>query len=102
MKSKFYFEQRRLISNICKNDMLKYKKHERICIVGAGPTGMLLSLMLTKYGVFNTLIERKFEPTSHPQAHFINARSMEILRDFLKNDTFKEMISESPNCNDWR
>jgi hypothetical protein len=29
-----------------------------VCIVGAGPVGMVLSLMLSKFGVSNIVIER--------------------------------------------
>lgn len=102
MKLKYFLGRKRVLTNIVKGDQFKYKKHENICIVGAGPSGMLLSLILSKYGVLHTLIDRKLEPTNHPQAHFINARSMEILRDFLKPDTFKKMISASPSFSDWR
>ena len=73
-----------------------------ICIVGAGPTGMFLSILLSKYGVYHTLIDRKLKPTDHPQAHFINARSMEMLRDTLKPTTYKNLLEESPSSEEWR
>lgn len=48
-------------------------------IVGAGPVGLTLSLALAKVGVPTRVLERAAGPTTHPQAHFINARSMEML-----------------------
>ena len=76
-------------------------KHEDVCIIGAGPTGMLLSILLSQFQVPHTLIDRRISPTSHPQAHFINARSMEILRDWAP-EVFNRIIRESPPSSSWR
>ncbi|KXZ42186.1 hypothetical protein GPECTOR_188g291 [Gonium pectorale] len=51
-----------------------------VVVVGAGPTGLALSLLLAKYGVRHVVLERASGPTQHPQAHFINNRTMEVLR----------------------
>ena len=48
-------------------------------IVGGGPVGLCLSLMLAKFGVRSVLFEKNPSALSHPQAHFINNRTMEIL-----------------------
>jgi 2-polyprenyl-6-methoxyphenol hydroxylase-like FAD-dependent oxidoreductase len=50
-----------------------------VCIVGGGPTGQIASKLLTSYGVEHALVEPRVEPTSHPQAHFINARRYLLL-----------------------
>ncbi|KAG2431150.1 hypothetical protein HXX76_009680 [Chlamydomonas incerta] len=51
-----------------------------VVICGAGPTGLTLSLMLAKYGIRHMVLERGLGPTQHPQAHFINNRTMEVFR----------------------
>lgn len=51
-----------------------------VAIVGAGPAGLTLSTLLSKFGVPSILLERSPALPTHPQAHFINLRSMEILR----------------------
>ncbi|GAB2480396.1 FAD-dependent monooxygenase [Jatrophihabitans fulvus] len=47
-------------------------------IVGAGPTGCTLALLLARYGIPSVIIERRTEAFTHPAAHVINARSFEI------------------------
>jgi 2,4-dichlorophenol 6-monooxygenase len=54
---------------------------EPILIVGAGPAGCTLALLLAKRGVPTVVLERRNEPLLHPAAHVINARSMEIWRE---------------------
>ena len=51
-----------------------------IVVVGAGPIGLTASLLLGRHRIPHLLVEDKFAPTDHPQAHYINSRSMEILR----------------------
>lgn len=51
-----------------------------VAIVGAGPVGLTLALLLSKFGVNSTVVERLPAPSVHPQAHFINVRSMEVFR----------------------
>ena len=47
-------------------------------IVGGGPTGLTLSTLLGKLGVRSLLLERAPALTTHPQAHFVNNRTMEV------------------------
>ncbi len=51
-------------------------------------------------GVDSLLVERSRELTRHPQAHYINNRTMEVLRPLagLSKDIFKH----SPPLNEWR
>ncbi|KAJ7980129.1 FAD/NAD(P)-binding oxidoreductase family protein [Quillaja saponaria] len=51
-----------------------------VLIIGAGPVGLILSILLTKLGVTCAVIERSKTFSKHPQAHFINNRSMEVFR----------------------
>jgi len=51
-----------------------------VLIVGAGPTGMLLSLLLQRLGVASRIVERREGPQRAPAAHAINARTFEICR----------------------
>lgn len=56
--------------------------HLPVVIVGAGPVGLVLSFLLTKFGIKCTVLEKSMEFTRHPRAHFINNRTMEIFRKF--------------------
>lgn len=48
-----------------------------VLIVGAGPVGLVLSILLTKLGVKCAVLEKSNKFSEHPQAHFVNNRSME-------------------------
>ena len=52
----------------------------RVLVVGGGPVGLATACMLEKlYDVPTRVIERQRRPTGHPQAHFLNLRTMEVL-----------------------
>ena len=53
-----------------------------VIIVGGGPVGLFLSILLSDYQVPHLLLERQSVNSRfrHPQAHFINTRSMELFR----------------------
>lgn len=55
---------------------------KKLAIVGAGPCGMTLGLLLNKLGIRNfSIFESRSETqliNSHPAAHYLNSRSMEI------------------------
>ncbi|MFA7637730.1 MAG: FAD-dependent monooxygenase [Parvibaculum sp.] len=54
-----------------------------IVIVGAGPVGLTLALVLAHQGVCSTLIEMRPEDApAHPKCNTVSARSMEIFRRF--------------------
>jgi 2-polyprenyl-6-methoxyphenol hydroxylase-like FAD-dependent oxidoreductase len=57
-----------------------------VAIVGAGPVGLTLALLLSKFGVRSTVVERLPAPSVHPQAHFINVRSMEVFRSIVNHE----------------
>ncbi|GMN49161.1 hypothetical protein TIFTF001_018326 [Ficus carica] len=71
-----------------------------VLIVGAGPVGLVLSILLTKLGVKCAVLEKSKNFSNHPQAHFINNRSMEVFR---KLDGLAEEIQRyQPPVELWR
>ena len=59
-----------------------YKEIEKkVLIVGGGPVGLLCGLLCQKYKIDHLIIEKKQDLTSHPSAHYLNMRSMEILSE---------------------
>jgi hypothetical protein len=62
--------------------------------------GLEASLLSSKYLVTHMLVERLAEPDNHPQAHFINCRSMEILREL--NGLDQIIHAESASSDEWR
>jgi 2,4-dichlorophenol 6-monooxygenase len=51
-----------------------------VLIVGAGPTGCTLALLLARAQIPSTLIEQNTEPQQHPAACILNTRTMEVFR----------------------
>ncbi|MEM9173718.1 MAG: FAD-dependent monooxygenase [Myxococcota bacterium] len=51
-----------------------------VLIIGGGPTGLMLSILLGRAGIESLLVDRDAGPTDHPQAHVVNIRSMELFR----------------------
>jgi putative polyketide hydroxylase len=49
-----------------------------IIICGAGPVGLTLSILLSRLGIQNTLIEKHPGTAIHPKARGVNVRTMEI------------------------
>ena len=71
-----------------------------VVIVGGGPVGLTLSILLSRLGVDSQLVERRAAPTAHPQAHFVNNRTREIFRPMLGLD--REVARAQPPLEDWR
>ncbi|ETV92352.1 hypothetical protein H310_13252 [Aphanomyces invadans] len=68
--------------------MLQHIQHHsrsaRVLIAGGGPVGLTLGILLQHvYNVPVDIVERQLQPTQHPQAHFMNLRTMEILRTHM-------------------
>ena len=83
-----------------KDALLQNSAIEKVVIVGAGPVGLVASLLLSKYRIRHLLVEQMSEPDNHPQAHFINRRSMEILRELGGLDRL--IRTKSAPANEWR
>ncbi|KAL3767051.1 hypothetical protein ACHAWU_004549 [Discostella pseudostelligera] len=76
--------------------------HDAI-IIGGGPTGLLLSNLLSNYNIHSHLLFDKRpveELVKHPQAHFINVRSMEILKSEMPH-VYDGILSDMPNVREW-
>ncbi|MGL5819542.1 MAG: FAD-dependent monooxygenase [Phycicoccus sp.] len=53
-----------------------------VVIVGAGPAGLSLALCLARHDVRSVVVERRSGENEHPRAHYINTRTMELLRQW--------------------
>jgi tetracenomycin A2 monooxygenase-dioxygenase len=51
-----------------------------VLIIGGGPTGMTLALLLDSFGVDHVIVERNRTTTDHPKSRGCTARTMEIFR----------------------
>jgi 2,4-dichlorophenol 6-monooxygenase len=51
-----------------------------ILVVGAGPVGTTASILLSRHGIGNRVVDRRDGPHRAPQAHVVNPRSLEIFR----------------------
>lgn len=52
-----------------------------VVIAGAGASGATLALLLASRGIASIVVDRRRDPLTHPAAHVINARSLEIWRE---------------------
>jgi putative polyketide hydroxylase len=57
-----------------------------VLIIGAGPTGLSLSLQLSRLGVRSLVVERHPSTTDHPRAHVVATRTMELFRSWQMAD----------------
>lgn len=71
-----------------------------VAIAGGGPTGLTTAMLLSKYGVPCILLERSPTLTTHPRAHFINHRTMEIFRGL--DGLADEVTTRMPPLSEWR
>lgn len=67
----------------------------RVAIIGAGPTGATLALLLAKQGVRSIVVDRLSRTDEHPRGNVWSARSMEALRS-IDVDLAEEMRELSP------
>lgn len=51
-----------------------------VLVVGAGPVGATMALLLAHHEIDSVLLDRRTEPSSHPAAHVLSTRTVEILR----------------------
>jgi 2,4-dichlorophenol 6-monooxygenase len=66
-----------------------------VLIVGAGPAGLTLSNLLSRYGVRHVLVE-KHPGTAHtPRAHIVNQRTVEIFRHLGLEERLHAVASPS-------
>ncbi len=69
-----------------------------VLVIGAGPTGMIAALCLAQYGIRSVVIERREGIQTHPKAHELSARSIEILHGL--GFTYEELMAEASPASD--
>ena len=50
-----------------------------VCIVGGGPVGAALKIMLRNFGISAECFDMRNSISPHPKAHFLSPRTLEIL-----------------------
>jgi 2-polyprenyl-6-methoxyphenol hydroxylase-like FAD-dependent oxidoreductase len=72
-----------------------------VLIVGAGPTGLVLALWLTKLGVKVRIIDKTAEPGTTSRALAVQARTLELYRQLDLADTVIAKGHKVPAVNLW-
>jgi 2-polyprenyl-6-methoxyphenol hydroxylase-like FAD-dependent oxidoreductase len=75
--------------------------HSDVLIVGAGPTGLVLSLWLGKLGVKPRIIDKTSEPGTTSRALAVHARTLELYRQLDLADAVIERGHKVPAVNLW-
>jgi 2-polyprenyl-6-methoxyphenol hydroxylase-like FAD-dependent oxidoreductase len=72
-----------------------------VLIVGAGPTGLVLALWLTKLGVRVRIIDSNSQPGTTSRAVAVQARTLELYRQLDLTDAVIEQGHKVPAVNLW-
>src|SRR5260370_27398637 len=72
-----------------------------VLIIGAGPTGLVLALWLTKLGVAVRIIDKTAEPGTTSRALAVQARTLELYRQLDLADAVVERGHKVPAVNLW-
>jgi 2-polyprenyl-6-methoxyphenol hydroxylase-like FAD-dependent oxidoreductase len=72
-----------------------------VLIVGAGPTGLVLALWLSKFGVGTRIIDKTMEPGTTSRALAVHARTLELYRQLDLADAVIERGHRVPAVNLW-
>src|ERR1700688_952391 len=72
-----------------------------VLIIGAGPTGLVLALWLTKLGVKVRIIDRTAEPGTTSRALAVQARTLELYRQLDLTDAVVAKGHHVPAVNLW-
>jgi 2-polyprenyl-6-methoxyphenol hydroxylase-like FAD-dependent oxidoreductase len=73
----------------------------QVLIVGAGPTGLVLALWLTRLGVAVRIIDITAEPGTTSRALAVAARTLELYRELGMADALVEGGVKVPGANFW-
>ena len=76
-------------------------KHSDILIIGAGPTGLVLALWLTKLGVKVRIVDKTAEPGTTSRALGVQARTLELYRQLDLTDAVVKRGHKVPAVNLW-
>jgi 2-polyprenyl-6-methoxyphenol hydroxylase-like FAD-dependent oxidoreductase len=72
-----------------------------VLIIGAGPTGLVLALWLTKLGVKSRIIDKTAEPGTTSRALAVQARTLELYRQLDLTDEILAQGHKTPAVNLW-
>jgi 2-polyprenyl-6-methoxyphenol hydroxylase-like FAD-dependent oxidoreductase len=75
--------------------------HSDVLIVGAGPTGLVLALWLTKLGIKVRIIDKTAEPGTTSRALAVQARTLELYRQLDLSDAVIARGHKVPAVNLW-
>ena len=75
--------------------------HSDVLIVGAGPTGLVLALWLTRLGIRLRIIDKAVEPGTTSRALAVQARTLELYRQLGLTDAVLARGHKVPAVNLW-
>src|SRR5690349_10091256 len=75
--------------------------HRPVLIIGAGPTGLVLALWLTRLGVKIRIIDKTTEPGTTSRALAVQARTLELYRQLELTDAVVAKGHRVPAVNFW-
>src|SRR5215475_12916343 len=75
--------------------------HSDVLIIGAGPTGLVLALWLTKLGVKVRIVDKTAEPGTTSRALAVQARTLELYRQLDLTDAVLKLGHKVPAVNLW-
>ena len=81
--------------------MEKHMTQSDVLIVGAGPTGLVLALWLTKLGVKVRIVDKTAEPGTTSRALAVQARTLELYRQLDLTETVIAAGHQVPAVNLW-
>src|ERR1700742_4296076 len=81
--------------------MERWMTRSDVLIIGAGPTGLVLALWLTKLGVKVRIIDKTAEPGTTSRALAVQARTLELYRQLDLADAVVERGHKVPAVNLW-
>jgi 2-polyprenyl-6-methoxyphenol hydroxylase-like FAD-dependent oxidoreductase len=76
-------------------------KNSDVLIIGAGPTGLVLALWLTKFGVKVRLIDKAAQPGTTSRALAVQARTLELYRQLNLTDEILTRAHQIGAVNLW-
>src|SRR6201988_997180 len=76
-------------------------KQSDVLIIGAGPTGLVLALWLTKLGVKVRIVDKTAEPGTTSRALAVQARTLELYRQLDLADEGVARGHKVPAINLW-
>jgi 2-polyprenyl-6-methoxyphenol hydroxylase-like FAD-dependent oxidoreductase len=72
-------------------------KNTQVLVAGGGPVGLMLAIVLGRFGIRTMLVERNATTTRHPKMDITNGRSMELFRKFGLVDALRRAAVPEQN-----